>query len=196
MKMLILLLMALGFASAADCEGPCGCDPVAGYTELNISVYDSFGPIPPSSEGRLIWIEYEKEGKIVRETLWDGWIGPNTSKEFYQYKVPSCAGDPVSRDYYIYLYSANSSCRPQYDELMGENGLVAGAFEWNGTVYSDECVSGYQFKLIRSYFESSVPLYLYPDRYSKYSRGSDVCLPAMGLAALLSVAALSKPAKD
>lgn len=174
--------------------GPLGCESPAGYTELNISVYDGFGPIPPSGEGRRIWIEYEK-GALVREIIWDGWSSPNTSAEFYQYVVPSCVEDPVSLDYYIYLYSANGSCRGEYEKLIGAGTLLADDLEWNGSVYSDECMSGYQFKLIRSYFETSVPLYLYPDRYSKYSKSGDSCAPA-ALLAVTAGAALLASRKD
>jgi hypothetical protein len=187
MKILILLLLVSGLALAADCTGPCGCDSVAGHTQLNISVYDDFGPIPPLAEDRLIWIEYEK-GEIIRETIWDGWNKPNTTDDMYKYKVPSCVDDPVSDDYYIYFYGSNASCRQEYSRLMhGRKTLLANEFEWNGSVYSDECVSGYQFKLIRSYFESSVPLYIYPDRYSKYTKEGEACSPAfllIGLAVL------------
>ncbi len=188
MKFLILLLLVSGFVFAADCTGPCGCDPIAGNTQINISIYDDFGPIPPGSEDRLIWIEYEKD-RVIRETIWDGWEKSNSSDEIYQYTVQSCVEDPVSSDYYIYLHNGNSSCKPEYVKLMtGRKTLLVDDLEWNGSVYSDECMSGYQFKLIRSYFESSTPLYLYPDRYSKYSKGGDACALAF---ALLGLAVLS-----
>lgn len=192
MKFLILLLAVLGFAFAADCAGPCGCEAAAGYTELNMSVYDNFGPIPPSSEERLIWIEYEKD-TVIRDTIWNGWEKPNTTEDIYRYRVPSCVEDPVSLDYYIYLYNGNSSCRQEYLRLMeGRTNLLASELEWNGSVHSGECVSGYRFKLIRSYFESSVPLYLYPDRYSKYTKGGEACAPAMALAFMLFLSATAK----
>ncbi len=195
MKILVLLLLASGFAFAADCAGPCGCDSPAGYTELNISVYDEFGPITPQDERRLIWIEYEKDA-LVREIIWSGWNKTNSSGEIYRYTIPSCVEDPVSLDYYIYLYEDNAECRDRYDEEMeGRKTLLADDLNWNGSVYADECMTGYQFKLIRSYFETSVPLYLYPDRYSKYSKAGEGCAPAALLAFVLSAAFLW-PRKD
>ena len=188
MKILILLLLVAGLAFAADCTGPCGCDAPAGYTELNISVYDEFGPITPQDENRRMWIEYEK-GELVRDIIWDGWNKSNNTDEIYRYKIPSCVEDPVSLDYYIYLYNGNSSCQEEYSRQMdGRGALLANGLEWNGSVYSDDCITGYQFKLIRSYFETSVPLYLYPDRYSKYSKSGGGCAPALVLLGVLALA--------
>jgi hypothetical protein len=184
MRVLLLLLLS-GLAYAGGCTGPCGCDQAAGNTILNISVYDEFGSIPPEAEDRFIWIEYEKDSAVIRETIWDGWQGQRANGSTYLYNIPSCVEDQVSNEYYLYLVQPNSSCKQEYATLMeGRKALLTDDLEWNGSVYSDGCMTGYKFSLLRNYFESEVPVHLYPDRYSKYSRSTEACFPLFVLLGL------------